>query len=250
MLAEPDELYNGGQAFKICARDARGVIVTVIADNYFGYCKKEVKTQISYTANLFGNVEEEHAGGALVLPSYNLGQEYADNRAEDDAVLDVLARDPQRFDLQPEGHAIDRELDGVVLVPAGARTRCRICGSLGDGDGERSHPAARRRPTSRPTATGSRWPRTVRTARRGPDRHVPGRDVLPQAGTVSGGGKSEISKALADAIIFGNDHVADFDADMDSVEEILARDYSDGSPTPSAPATPARSCPPSDRSAA
>ncbi len=42
------------------------MIVTIIADNYFGYCKKEVKTQISYSANLFGNAEEEHAGGALV----------------------------------------------------------------------------------------------------------------------------------------------------------------------------------------
>src|SRR6478752_5621195 len=67
-----DELYNGGRAFKVCARDARGVIVTVIADTYFGYCKKEVKTQISYSANLFGNAEEEHSGGALVFASYNL----------------------------------------------------------------------------------------------------------------------------------------------------------------------------------
>ena len=32
-----DDLYNGGSAFKITARDARGVVVTVIADNYFGY---------------------------------------------------------------------------------------------------------------------------------------------------------------------------------------------------------------------
>ena len=44
--------------------------------NYFGYCKKEVKTQIGYSANLFGSAEEEHSGGALVFPSYNEGQEY------------------------------------------------------------------------------------------------------------------------------------------------------------------------------
>ncbi|MEI9960107.1 MAG: hypothetical protein WDM76_02940 [Limisphaerales bacterium] len=62
-----DELYNGGNAFKLTCRDASGVIVTLIADNYYGYCKKEVKTQISYAANLFGNSEEEHAGGALVF---------------------------------------------------------------------------------------------------------------------------------------------------------------------------------------
>ena len=66
---EPAELYNDGQAFKVTCRDASGVIVTLIADNYFGYCKKEVKTQISYAANLFGNVEEEHAGGALRSPA-------------------------------------------------------------------------------------------------------------------------------------------------------------------------------------
>jgi hypothetical protein len=37
-------------------------MITVIADNYFGYCKKEVKTQLGYTANIYGQVEEEHAG--------------------------------------------------------------------------------------------------------------------------------------------------------------------------------------------
>ncbi len=45
---EPNELYNDGGAFKITCRSNAGVIVTVIADNYFGYCKKEVKTQISF----------------------------------------------------------------------------------------------------------------------------------------------------------------------------------------------------------
>src|SRR5579872_4966146 len=74
-----DEIYNDGNAFKICARDHRGVMVTVIADNYYGYCKKEVKTQISYAANLYGLCEEEHAGGAIAFAAYVLGQDfYAD----------------------------------------------------------------------------------------------------------------------------------------------------------------------------
>jgi hypothetical protein len=73
----PDELYNEGQAFKVAARDSRGVMVTVIADNYFGYCKKEVKTQISYSANLYGLAEEEHAGGAIAFASYDLGVRFA-----------------------------------------------------------------------------------------------------------------------------------------------------------------------------
>ena len=64
----PDELYNDGGAFKLTFRDTSGLVVTVIADNYFGYCKKEVKTQVSFAANLSGLSEEEHAGGAVVFP--------------------------------------------------------------------------------------------------------------------------------------------------------------------------------------
>ena len=69
------ELYNDGNAFKVTCRDHRGVIVTLIADNYFGYCKKEVKSQLSYAANLMGMCEEEHAGGALTFPSFDLGED-------------------------------------------------------------------------------------------------------------------------------------------------------------------------------
>ena len=42
-----EECYNDGGGFKVACRDASGVMVTLIADNYFGYCKKEVKTQTS-----------------------------------------------------------------------------------------------------------------------------------------------------------------------------------------------------------
>ena len=77
--SDDSECYNDGSAFKVTCRDASGVIVTLIADNYYGYCKKEVKTQISYAANLMGNVEEEHAGGALAFASYSLGEEFQVN---------------------------------------------------------------------------------------------------------------------------------------------------------------------------
>ncbi|HBE93414.1 MAG TPA: hypothetical protein DDW55_13190, partial [Gammaproteobacteria bacterium] len=70
------ELYNDGEAFKLTARDESGVIVTLLADNYYGYCKKEVKTQIGFAANLYGLVEEEHAGGALAFPRRNHGIEF------------------------------------------------------------------------------------------------------------------------------------------------------------------------------
>ena len=38
---------------------------------------------------------------------------------------------------------------------------------------------------------------------------------------MSGGGKSEISKAITDAFIFGSAFVADFEADMDAVAGTL-----------------------------
>jgi hypothetical protein len=51
---DENELYNDGSSFKLTIRDDSGFIATVIADNYFGYSKKEVKTMISYASNLFG----------------------------------------------------------------------------------------------------------------------------------------------------------------------------------------------------
>ncbi|MCA0295126.1 MAG: hypothetical protein LCH96_07390 [Actinobacteria bacterium] len=226
-----DELYNGGQAFKVCARDERGVIVTVIADNYFGYCKKEVKTQISYSANLFGNAEEEHAGGALVYPSYNLGQEYTVARAGDGyALADVLARDPGRFEPQPEGHALDTEQPHIVLVPECPTFSLRtLTASWTNPDGVEGSIRLRADKTYltpdgyqvrmvQQVADRTQWS-LVGTVAMATSCHKPA--------TVSGGGKSEISKAITDAFIFGNAYSPDYDADMDAVAAILARDFSD-----------------------
>jgi len=75
------ELYNKGSPFKITMRDKSGIMVTILADNYFGYCKKECTTQIGLTANVFGLAEEEHAGGALAFKTYSLGSHfYPDSR--------------------------------------------------------------------------------------------------------------------------------------------------------------------------
>ena len=45
--------------------------------------------------------------------------------------------------------------------------------------------------------------------------------------TVSGGGKSEISKSLVDAVLHGPFYVRSFEEDMALVEEIFDRDYDD-----------------------
>ncbi len=228
---DESELYNNGQAFKCCARDERGIITTVIADNYFGYCKKEVKTQISYSANLFGNAEEEHAGGARVFPSYILGQTFtSDYEKGERSLTDVIGRDPERFVLQHEGHAIDAEHPEFVLVPSRASySLITSTVSWTDSAGRNQEIPLRANRTyfspdgyrvymEQLDADPTQWT-LVGVSPHSTTCHKPS--------TVSGGGKSEISKALSDAFIFGNLFSPNFDKDMDTVQELLERDYSD-----------------------
>ena len=227
---QEDELYNGGRAFKICARDTRGVIVTVIADTYFGYCKKEVKTQISYSANLFGNTEEEHSGGALVFAGYNLGQEHTETSSGDSYTLaEVLERDPGRFAAQPQGHALDLQQPHIVLVPTNAHYSLRAMTVSWSGAGGQRQSIPLRADQVYLSPNGYR----VGIAQQPHDRTAwsligtePNATSCHKPATVSGGGKSEISKAITDAFIVRSAFVADFDTDMDSVAAILDRDFS------------------------
>lgn len=222
------ELYNEGKAFKLVARDERGVIVTVIADNYFGYCKKEVKTQIGYSANLFGCVEEEHAGGAVAFPRYDLGREFHDVHTPASRTLaHVLKLNPGRFELQAEGHALDLTDDSVVLVPGGAFYSMLTQTITWQADGEeRSIPMRAGKTYITPSgyqvhckaAVGSpkQW-HMIGTA--------PWHTQLHKPATVSGGGKSEISKSILDAFVFGEAYVGDLEADLDAVQRIFDGDY-------------------------
>ena len=118
------EFYNNGQAFKLTCRDKTGVIVTLIADNYFGYCKKEVKTQISYAANLYGLCEEEHAGGALVFPAYDLGEEFSGDvhvKRAGHSFAEVSSLYREFIELKPEGYAVDKKYPDIIYVPEDAR---------------------------------------------------------------------------------------------------------------------------------
>lgn len=227
---EEGELYNNGKPFKCCARDERGVIVTVIADNYFGYCKKEVKTQISYSANLFGNVEEEHAGGAIAYPRYNLGQEFTDTRTPEYAtVAHVLEVNPEAFTAQPEGHAVFNADDSIVLVPGHATYSMRTQTITWQGEsGEVSIPLL----TGKTYITPSGY--RVHAKHRKEDEtswHLVGTESWStqahKPATVSGGGKSEISKSLLDAFVFGEVYVKDIDADFDAVQAIFDHDFSE-----------------------
>ena len=228
---DENELYNGGKAFKCVARDERGVIVTVVADNYFGYCKKEVKTQIGYSANLFGCVEEEHAGGAIAYPRYNLGQEFTDVHTPEGLTLEhVVESNPGRFEVREDGSAVAVEDPTVVLVPGGAHYSMRsqtIAWTRPDG-GESSirllvgntyvAPGGYRVHAKHREGDATQW-HLVGTAPWSTQAHKPA--------TVSGGGKSEISKSLLDAFVFGEAYVGDVDEDFDTVQRILDGNYAD-----------------------
>ncbi|HEX3987845.1 MAG TPA: hypothetical protein VHZ30_00355, partial [Verrucomicrobiae bacterium] len=224
------ECYNDGGAFKITARDERGVIVTIIADNYFGYCKKEVKTQISYSANLHGLCEEEHAGGALVYPSFDLGEEFdADKhvRYRGHSFEEMVKLAGDAMDLQPKGYAIDKKYPDIIYVPRDVHfdLRKQIVSWKG-ASGKQCIKLVAGKTYIRPS--GYR----VRVEKPSPDRAwrlvgtVSEPTLCHKPSTVSGGGKSEISKSIADAIIHGAVFTADFKRDFDLLEELLARDYS------------------------
>ena len=225
-----DEKYNDGVPFKLTCRDEEGVIVTLIADNYYGYCKKEVKTQLSYAANLGGQVEEEHAGGAMAFASFNLGDEFsADSRRYNNRTFSDMARDHKSLmHVQPEGYAVDATHSNVIYVSENARFTVsdqRISWHVNSV----SHDIPLRPGYIYITPSGYKvrlekhpaapsW-RLIGTLFEGVFCHKPC--------TVSGGGKSEISKSIADYLLHGPIFVADAEHDMDLAQEIFDRDYSD-----------------------
>ncbi|MCK4704952.1 MAG: hypothetical protein KAT90_05695, partial [Gammaproteobacteria bacterium] len=119
-----EELYNDGSAFKVVCRDMNGVIVTIIADNYFGYSKKEIKSQISYSANLFGGVEEEHAGGAVAFPRFTLGESYLpkiEKEMINHTFVWLCEQHKDRIKVKDEGYAVDKNWENVLYVPEDAQ---------------------------------------------------------------------------------------------------------------------------------
>lgn len=226
---DENELYNDGEAFKLTCRDKSGVAVTLIADNYYGYSKKEIKTQISFAANLFGNVEEEHAGGTVAYPQRNLGIHY--NAMEDTSLEgycfdEVLENYGAMMELQEDHYGIDKQNRQIIYLPENIKIdlyQNEITWEYQDKirrlkllpgyfyilpNGEKiyleKHPEA------------PMW-KLVGTEARGTFCHKPC--------TVSGGGKSEISKSISNSIIYGTYYVNDLEKDLDHVERILNYDY-------------------------
>ena len=227
---DENEIYNDGDAFKITARTDEGVIVTIIADNYFGYSKKEVKTQISYAANLYGNVEEEHSGGAIAFSSYNLGDGFHDDNqvTKDDHTFKQMTKMYSEFmEINENGFAVDKNYNDIIYIPEDARFNMveqSIKWSMNNNEKSiKLHPAKtyiypagyKVRMEKNPYVPS--W-RLIGTVAEGTFCHKPS--------TVSGGGKSEISKSITDAILYGPFFIADYEKDFNQVDEIINKDFS------------------------
>ena len=239
------ELYNDGKPFKLVCRDLQGVIVTIIADNYFGYSKKEIKSHISYASNLFGDCEEEHSGGALAFPRVILGELHIPSTSD---LAPKPSFDKARALLGPaliskeNGYGIDANHPDIVFVPADTQIDIQEQHLSWQQDGQQQslkllinntyvYPNGFRVNLERHPHAPS-W-RLVGTYPEGTFCHKPS--------TVSGGGKSEISKSLSGAVISGDFFVDDFDKDMDYVRKIFDHDYTNRFRNPALHGTDQRS---------
>ena len=227
------ELYNEGRPFKITSRDMDGVMVTILADNYFGYCKKEVKTQIGYSANLFGGAEEEHAGGALAFATFSLGDRFVPDLMRMESTKqhrfkETLALLGERARLHPSGYATDGIYPEIHYMPEDMEIDIHRQDITWTWHGETQHlkllpgqiyihPSGYKVRMAKYGGAPS-W-RLIGTVPEGTFCHKPC--------TVSGGGKSEISKSLVDAVLPGSFYVRNFEEDMALVAEIFERNYDD-----------------------
>ena len=227
-----DELYNDGGAFKITCRDDRGVVVTLIADNYFGYSKKEIKTQISYSANLFGLVEEEHSGGAIAFPRGVMG-DIVDGSAFSGKFGDkydfenVKLYLGDRIDVKEGNYAVDKKYPNLVYIPENAYINTNTNSITWTYNNKEQklilspyktyiHPTGNKFKLEKHKAI-SLW-RIVNTSPEGIFCHKPC--------TVSGGGKSEISKSMLNAITYSSFNIIDIDEDFKKADEVIEYDYS------------------------
>lgn len=229
---DENECYNNGVPFKLTCRDERGVVVTLIADNYYGYSKKEIKTQISYSANLYGLVEEEHAGGAIAFPrgimSDNVyGADFSKKLKGDYKFEEIKLLLGENIELKEGNYAIDRNFPDIVYIPEYANIeidKCQITWKINEQefklrlspDKTYVHPSGNKfQLVKHPTQP--LW-RIINTSPEGIFCHKPC--------TVSGGGKSEISKSMQNAIQYGPYNIVDLEEDFKKADEIINYDFS------------------------
>ena len=186
---------------------------------------------VSFSANLIGLAEEEHAGGTLAFTGYDLGEDFQLSQyfPEVEQTFDgVIARYIDLIDVQPEGYAIDKKYKDIIYLPEDARIELNKQNISWSKDGiEESIKLLPERTYVYPSgykvqmmkaAEGRRWRLVGYTAES---------RICHKPCTVSGGGKSEISKPITDAIISGPVFVSDFQKDFDLTEEIIKKEFGD-----------------------
>jgi hypothetical protein len=223
------ELYHDGKPFRIMARDGSGVVASIVADSYNGYGKKEIKTQMSYAANTCGMCEEEHSGGTLVFPRYDLGDEFscADYVADDYKFENALNCCFESLDVR-DGFAVDRHFASIIYLPESAKFSLPKLAISFENYGnwiklplelEKTYilPSGYRVNLEKPDGRGGRW-KMIGTSPNGIFCYKPA--------TVSGGGKSEIAKPIGEFISFGPMIISDYDKNCELADEILRKDFS------------------------
>eukprot|EP01107_Rhizomastix_libera_P004865 TRINITY_DN17_c0_g1_i2.p1 TRINITY_DN17_c0_g1~~TRINITY_DN17_c0_g1_i2.p1 ORF type:complete len:1157 (+),score=318.39 TRINITY_DN17_c0_g1_i2:42-3512(+) len=229
-----DEKYNDGRPFKITCRTMDGVIVTIIADNYFGYCKKEVKSQISYSANLSGLYEEEHSGGTVAFPRFSFGMEvdclsemkrwpHLEGHTFEKSLSllgDSIIFNPEK------GFAVDKQYpETIFYIPEDSHFSLntnKVTWTYKEKNFEMKIspavcyilPSGYRIHMEKHIKT-SMW-RLIGTDSRGTNLHKPC--------TVSGGGKSELSKSISGNMMFSPLFINNPQQDFDMVNTILNYD--------------------------
>ncbi|OQY02187.1 MAG: hypothetical protein B6I20_07185 [Bacteroidetes bacterium 4572_117] len=229
---EKDELYNEGGAFKLTCRSEKGMVITLIADNYYGYSKKEIKTQIGFSANLYGLVEEEHAGGAIAFACVNMmdkvyGEIFTSKFEENYSFVELKKLMGDSIEVKNENYAVDKKYPDIIYIPENANfdiEKSSISWKYRNKEHSLKlstqkiyvHPSGHKFKLAKHVSQNL-W-RIVDTAAEGVFCHKPS--------TVSGGGKSEISKSMQNAIKYSTFYIQDIEKDSEQADKLINMDYS------------------------
>ncbi len=190
------------------------------------------RRQISFAANLFGMCEEGACRRSATshFPAYVLGQEFYAGRTV--LTKKVIYEDAMRWlgdrvELKPQRYAVDRTYNDIFYVPENADFLVSEgCVRWTYGSGFHSLVLREGHTWILPWGTkirlqkqpgGTSW-RLIASRADGILCHKPC--------TVSGGGKSEISKSISSILLRGSIFVADYHRDIERVAEILRMDFS------------------------
>lgn len=141
-----------------------------------------------------------------MYPAWNLNQDFTDRTPDDFTLADVISTNRELLDVRPEGYAVYKPEPNIVFIPEhshysmrtqtiswtahGAEQTIKLLAGKHylSPDGYRIHAKHRE-------MDATQW-HLIGTSSRAVTCHKPA--------TVSGGGKSEISKSISDAFVFGN----------------------------------------------